>query len=313
MVKRKKAQNPDLESNHFMQVSKPVNFILSVLFIALALCCFVPFVFVVIISFTDQTAIFKNGYQFFPEKWTLEVYKTLFENGAALFNAVFVSIFVTVAGTVIGVLLNALMGYVLSRKRYVFRKAYTMLVFIPMLFNGGLTASYLVNTQLLQMRNSIWALILPLAVNSFYIIVFRTFFTSTVPEELIESAKMDGASQLRTFFRIVIPISLPAMATIGLFLSFGYWNDWQNALLYATGNQKIWPMQFMLMRIEKDVMFLANNPYLSDVTMAQMRQNLPEDGIRMALVVLTVTPIALVYPFFQKYFISGLTVGAVKG
>lgn len=156
MVKRKKEQNPDLESNHFMQVSKPVNFILSVLFIALALCCFVPFVFVVIISFTDQTAIFKNGYQFFPEKWTLEAYKTLFENGAALFNAVFVSIFVTVAGTVIGVLLNALMGYVLSRKRYVFRKAYTMLVFIPMLFNGGLTASYLVNIHVTDSGLPAW-------------------------------------------------------------------------------------------------------------------------------------------------------------
>lgn len=309
----KKKQDQDSESNRFMQVSKPVNVVLSLFFIALALCCFVPFLFVVIISFTDQAVIFKNGYQFWPEKWTIDAYKALFENGMSLLTAVCVSIFVTVVGTMIGVILNALMGYVLSRRNFVLRKAYTMLVFIPMLFNGGLTASYLVNTQMLHLRNSIWALILPLAVNSFYIIVFRTYFTSTVPEELIESAKMDGASQLRTFFRIVIPISLPAMATIGLFLSFGYWNDWQNALLYVTGNQKLWPMQYMLMRIEKDIMFLANNPYLSDVTMAAMRQNLPEDGIRMALVVLTVIPIALVYPFFQRYFISGLTVGAVKG
>lgn len=310
---KKKNKDMDSQSNRFMQVSKPVNGILSIFFIALALCCFVPFLFVVIISFTDQAAIFKNGYQFWPEKWTVNSYITLFENGASLFNAVFVSLFVTIAGTVIGVLLNALMGYVLSRKNFYLRKVYTILVFIPMLFNGGLTASYLVNAQMLNLRNSIWALILPLAVNSFYIIVFRTFFTSTVPEELIESAKMDGATQLLTFFRVVVPISLPALATIGLFLSFGYWNDWQNALLYVTGDQRLWPMQYMLMRIEKDIMFLANNPYLSDMTMAAMRQNLPEDGIRMALVVLTVTPIALVYPFFQKYFISGLTVGAVKG
>lgn len=312
-MRKKKKQDWETGENRFMQVSKPVNMVLSIFFIILALCCFVPFLFVVIISFTDQTSIFKNGYQFFPEKCTLDAYITLFENGASLINAIFISVLVTVAGTMMGVLLNALMGYVLSRKNFALRKAYTMLVFIPMLFNGGLTASYLVNTQLLNLRNSIWALILPVAVNSFYIIVFRTFFTSTVPEELIESAKMDGASQLRIFFKVVIPISLPAMATIGLFLSFAYWNDWQNALLYVVGNQKLWPLQYMLMRIEKDIMFLADNPYLSDMTMAAMRQNLPEDGIRMALVVITVTPIALIYPFFQRYFISGLTVGAVKG
>lgn len=312
-MKKKKHQKREEETNQFMKISKPVNAVLSAVFIILALCCFVPFVFVIIISFTDQGAIVKNGYQFWPDKWSVDSYVTLFENGASLFSALFISVFVTVVGTLIGVLLNALMGYVLSRKTFAFRKAYTMLVFIPMLFNGGLTASYLVNTQLLGLKNSIWALILPLAVNSFYIIVFRTFFTATVPEELIESAKMDGASQLLTFFKVVIPISLPALATIGLFLSFGYWNDWQNALLYVTGEQKLWPMQFMLMRIEKEILFLANNPYLSDMTMAAMRQNLPEDGIRMALVVLTVLPIALIYPFFQKYFVSGLTVGAVKG
>lgn len=309
----KKKQESNAEFSRFTQVSKPVNAVLSIFFVLAALCCFVPFLFVVIISFTDQTAIFKNGYQFWPERWTFGSYTTLFENGGALFNAFFISILVTVLGTAIGVMLNALMGYALSRRNFALRKVYTYLVFIPMLFNGGLTASYLVNTQMLGLRNSIWALILPLAVNSFYIIVFRTFFTATVPEALIESAKIDGASQLRTFFRIVLPISLPALATIGLFLSFGYWNDWQNAQLYVAGKQTLWPMQFMLMRIENDIMFLANNPFLSDMTMAAMRQNLPEDGIRMALVVLTVTPIALIYPFFQKYFISGLTVGAVKG
>lgn len=309
----KKERKLSEEINRFNQISKPANAVLSAIFILLALCCFVPFVFVVIISFTDQTAIYKNGYQFWPEKWTLSSYTTLFENGASLFNAFFISILVTVVGTIIGVLLNSLMGYVLSRQKFALRKAYTWLVFIPMLFNGGLTASFLVNTQLLGLRNSIWALIIPLAVNSFYVIVFRTYFTSAVPEEMIESAKIDGASQLRIFFRVVLPISLPALATIGLFLAFGYWNDWQSAQLYVAGKQVLWPMQLMLMRIENDIMFLANNPYLTDMTMASLRANLPEDGIRMALVVLTVTPIALIYPFFQKYFVSGLTVGAVKG
>lgn len=299
--------------NRFTHVPKYVNVILSVFFIFAAICCFMPFVFVAIISFTDQSSIFKNGYQFWPETWTLSSYTTLFKNSASLLNAVFISVFVTVVGTIIGVILNALMGYVLSRHKFALRNVYTYFVFIPMLFSGGLTASYLVNTQMLGLRNSVWALILPLAVNSFYIIVFRTFFTSTVPEELIESAKIDGATELRIFFGIVVPISKPVMATISLFLSFGYWNDWQNAQLYVNSEQTLWPMQYMLMRIEKDIMFLTNNPYLSDMTMAALRANLPEDGIRMALVVLTVIPIALIYPFFQRYFVSGLTVGAVKG
>lgn len=314
MSKNKKKQKKlSEELNRFNQISKPANAVLSVIFAILALCCFLPFLFVVIISFTDQAAIVKNGYQFWPEIWSVSSYTTLFENGAALLNALAVSVFVTVTGTVIGVLLNALMGYVLSRQKFVLRKAYTYLIFVPMLFTGGLTASFLVNTQLLGLRNSIWALILPLACNSFYVIVFRTYFSSAVPEELIESGKIDGASQLHIFFRVVLPISLPALATIGLFLSFGYWNDWQSAQLYVAGKQALWPIQYMLMRIENDIMFLANNPYLSDTTMAAMRANLPEDGIRMALVTLTVTPIALIYPFFQKYFVSGLTVGAVKG
>lgn len=301
------------EINRFNQISKPANAVLSVIFIVLALCCFIPFVFVVIISFTDQSAIIRNGYQFWPEKWTVSAYVTLFQTSASILNAVLVSVVVTAGGTFIGVLLNALMGYTLSRKNFCFRKIYTYLIFIPMLFTGGLTASFLVNTQLLGLRNSIWALILPQACNSMYIIVFRTYFTSAVPESLIESARIDGASQLHIFLRVVLPISLPAMATIGLFLAFGYWNDWQSAQLYVAARQNLWPIQYVMMRIENDIMFLANNPYLSDVTMAAMRANLPEDGIRMALVTLTVTPIALIYPFFQKYFVSGLTVGAVKG
>lgn len=299
--------------NRFMQISKPTNAVLSLLFVILALMCFVPFLFVVVISLTDQAAIVKNGYQFWPEQWSFHAYKTLFENSYSLLNALFVSVAVTVLGTAIGVILNAVLGYGLSRKKFALQKAYTYLIFIPMLFSGGLTASYLVNTQVMHLRNTIWALILPVAVNSFYIIVFRTFFTTTVPEPIIESAKIDGASQLRIFFKIVLPISKPVMATIGLFLAFGYWNDWQNALLYVNSKQALWPIQFMLMRIEKDILFLANNPYLTGTTMAAMRANLPEDGLRMALVVLTVLPIALVYPFFQRYFVSGLTLGSVKG
>ncbi len=312
-MKREKETKSDDQLSRFNSISKPVNAIFSLIFILIALVCFVPFIFVIIISFTDQKAILQYGYSFFPKQLSLGAYNSLFQNSTAVLTSAFISISVTVCGTTLGVLLNALMGYVLSRRSFVLRNVYTYMIFIPMLFGGGLVASYLVNTRVLYLKDNVLALILPLAVSSFYIIMFRTFFTISVPDSLIESGKVDGASQLKIFFSIVLPISLPAMATIGLFLSFAYWNDWQNALLYVNSTEKLWPLQYMLIRIERDIMFLANNPHLSMMAMADIRSNLPEDGIRMALVVLTVTPIALAYPFFQKYFISGLTIGAVKG
>lgn len=307
------AQASEQGIDRFNRISKPTNALFSSVFILIALFSVIPFLLVIVISFTDQSAIRANGYQFIPSKFSLQAYKSLFQNADTLAYSFFISFIVTISGTVLGVLLNAVMGYALSRQNFRLRKAYTMLIFIPMLFNGGLVASFLVNTQVLHLKDTLWALILPIACNSFYIIVFRTFFTATVPDSLIEAGKVDGASQLRLFFQVVVPISLPALATVGLFLCFSYWNDWQNALLYVSGSPRLWPAQYTLIGIEKDIMFLANNPELSGMGREELLRNLPQDSIRMALVVLTVLPITLAYPFFQKYFVSGLTVGAVKG
>lgn len=293
---------------------KPVtNALFSVVFAVAALACIVPTIFVIIISFTAQSSINLNGYSFFPTAWSVQAYTALFNSSRAIFMAYGVSIVVTVVGTVLGLALTATMGYVLSRKSFRLRKLYTYIVFIPMIFNGGMVANYVVVAQILGLRGNLWSMILPLLVSSFNVIIMRTFFTTTVPDSLIEAGKIDGASQLRIFLQIVLPISLPALATVGLFLTFAYWNDWLQAMLYMQSNQNLWPMQYTLISIEKNLNFLANNPLVSSMATSEILKNMPSDGVRMAMVVLVVVPIACAYPFFQKYFISGLTIGAVKG
>jgi putative aldouronate transport system permease protein len=220
------------------------------------------------------------------------------------------SIGITVVGTLLGLTLISTMGYVLSRPNFKLKKFYTFLIFIPMIFHGGLLSTYVVNTQLLNLKNTYWALILPLCCSSFYVIIMRTFFQTTVPDEIIESGKIDGASQLRIFVQLVLPISLPALATIALFLTFAYWNDWYQASLYIESNQHdLFPLQYVLVNIEKNIQYLANN----DMAMSANNNALPSETMRMAIVVISVVPIMFSYPFFQKYFISGLTIGAVKG
>ena len=296
----------------FNRVSKPMNILFSVVFIFAALCCVIPLIFVVIISFTHKDAIARNGYTFFPDQWSLQAYSTLWDSRESIVRAFGISVLITVVGTVLGLFLNASMGYVLSRSSFKFKGLYTIIVFIPMIFNGGMVSSFLIMTQLLHLRDNLLALILPLAVSSFNIIIMRTFFTTTVPDSLVESGKIDGASQLRIFFQIVLPISLPAMATIGLFLSFAYWNDWWQALMYLN-NQDLYPLQYVLISIERNIDFVTKNAAYMGMSAVEISAKLPQDGVKMALVVIAVLPIACSYPFFQRYFVSGLTIGAVKG
>lgn len=314
MAKEKKVKEKKVLEGlaKFNRVSKPANIIFSIIFIIAALCCVIPLIFVIIISFTDKTSIAAIGYSFFPQKWSLSAYEMLWKSRDSIVRAFGVSIFITVVGTVLGLFLNATMGYVLSRRSFKLRKLYTWLVFIPMIFNGGMVSTYIIYTQLLGLRDNILVLILPLAVSSFNVIILRTFFQTTVPDSLIESGKIDGASQLRIFFQIVLPISLPALATIGLFLCFGYWNDWWNAFMYLN-DPALFPLQYVLINIERSLEFFTKNAAFIGYEAYQLSAMLPEDGMKMALVVVIVLPIACAYPFFQKYFVSGLTIGAVKG
>ena len=293
---------------------KPVtNVMFNLVFILLALVCVLPIIFIFIISITQESVIRTEGYQFYVTAQTIsgEAYKYLWTQRATIAHSLWISVEVTVVGTVLGVALTCLMGYVLSRREYRLNNFLTILVFIPMVFGGGLAASYVVNTQILKLSNTIWALILPLAVSSFNVTIARTFFRTTIPDSIIESARIDGASQGIIFLRIVLPISKPVLATIGLFLAFGYWNDWYQSMLYIKSDS-LQSLQAMLNSMQKDLEFLTKNP-TAGLTQSDMIRQMPQESVRMAIAFVVAVPIACIYPFFQKYFISGLTVGAVKG
>ncbi|MCL2600064.1 MAG: carbohydrate ABC transporter permease, partial [Treponema sp.] len=200
----------------------------------------------------------------------------------------------------------------LSRREYKMQRFFVWFVFIPMIFSGGLVATYFVISQFLRLSDTVWVLILPLAVSSFNVILCKTFFRATIPDSLIESAKLDGASQLRIFFSIVFPLSLPVLATIGLFMSFAYWNDWFTAMLYID-NPSLLSLQAYLNRLLADINFLAQNAAQMGMTQAQLLASMPREAARMAIVIVAIVPIACAYPFFQRYFVSGLMVGAIKG
>lgn len=287
------------------------NNIIAIIFIILAIVCVMPVILVFMVSISSEQSIQDFGYSFWPNEFSSQAYSYLYNSKDSILSAFGVSIIVTVLGTIIGLILNTTIAYALSRKNFKFKSFFTWVIFIPMLFNGGMIPSYIVVSNMLNLKDTIWALILPMAVSSFNIIILRTFFQTTIPDSLIESAKLDGANQLRIFTTIVLPISLPAIATIGLFLTFAYWNDWYNALLYIDNNTLV-PIQALLNRIQEDIAFMNQNVSLLGASAAEILAKLPSESVRMAIVVLVVFPIACSYPFFQKYFISGLTIGAVK-
>lgn len=283
------------------------NIIANIILAVFAIACVFPFIFVIIISLTSEQSLLEHGYSIFPKEWSFEAYKYLFQSGGALAQSYMVTILVTVLGTIINVSMVSTYAYAISRKGFKYRRQFTFLVFFTMLFGGGMVPSYIVMTQVLGLKNTIWALILPLAFNSFNIIVMRTFFQKSVPDSIIESARIDGASEFRIFIKIVIPLALPGIATIALFSTLAYWNDWFNAMLYID-YQNLVPLQHMLMKIEKNMEFIRQNAMLS----GEVMNALPQESVRMAMVVISTLPIACTYPFFQKYFISGLTIGGVK-
>jgi putative aldouronate transport system permease protein len=204
------------------------------------------------------------------------------------------------------------MGYVLSRSEYKLQRFFSWVVFIPMIFNGGLVSQYVVNTQMHCLKNTIWARILPACVTSFNVIVAKTFFRITSPDSMIESAKIDGSTQFTVFFRLVLPLSLPVLATVGLFLTFAYWNDWWLSMLYIE-DTNLYTMQAFLNKLMNDITMLAKLASSGNASQLELLARMPKESARMAVAMVIVIPIACAYPFFQRYFISGLTVGAVKG
>ena len=307
-ARQKKIDKIEAEQCKYNKIKPATNVIFNIILAFLAFLAVVPFVFVIAISLTDEQALRTYGYSFIPKEFSVSSYSYIIKAGSDIIRSYGVTITITVVGTIIGVLLIGTYAYALSRKTYAYRKFFTIVITIPMMFGGGMVATYMIIARLLHLTNTLWALILPMAMNSFNIIVLRTFFNTSIPDAVVESAKIDGASEWRLFFQIVIPMSLPGFATIALFLTLGYWNDWFNALLYIE-ESSLKPLQSLLMSIESNMQFLKSEGLKLGLSV----QDMQEESLRMAIVVISTLPILVAYPFFQRYFVNGLTVGAVKG
>lgn len=282
---------------------------LHIFFIVLCLLFVYPLVLTIVVSFTDNTAIIYNGYSLFPEKWSLDGYRYAFKNHGIV-NAYKVSILTSILGTVISVLIMFLYAYPLSRRDFKKRTPFTYFAYFSTYLSGGLVPWYIMCTQVYGLRNNLWALFVPHLITPAYIIILRTFISSNVPMEMIEAAKIDGASEYRILWQLVFSLAKPGIATIALFKLLGFWNDYYLPMMLIT-DSKLFNLQYYLQvmfeniqRMAEDI--LANSPDMQ-------LEEIPTEATRMAMCVITMGPILLVYPFFQKYFVKGLTVGSVKG
>ncbi len=288
------------------------QYILALILGLYTLFCLLPILLVFVTAFSDDKTIASNGYSFFPEKWSLEGFSYVFKYGSQLFTSYGVTIFITVVGTFLGLFIMSMYAFAVSRKDFRLRKFLSVYILIPMLFSAGQLANYLVFTQSYRLKDSLLLLIFPVMISTMNIIILRTYIQTSIPEELMDSARIDGAGEYRTFFQIVIPLMKPVLASVGFMMATTFWNDWQNAYLYIDSASKN-PLQLLLIRIQRNIEFLLNNKNVSGAALAAIQQGIPEYSATMATVLIVIGPIMIAYPFFQKYFIKGLTVGSVKG
>ena len=274
-----------------------------------ALSCVIPFIVMLSASFTDEATILKTGYGLWPVVFSLTSYNYLLSSAGEILRAYAITFFITIVGTTVSLAINVLLAWPISRTTLRFRNFFNFYVVFTLLFNGGLVPTYLIYTQYLGIKNTIFALIVPnLLLNGFAVMLVRTYFTTSIPNELIESAKIDGAGEFLTFRKIVLPMSLPILATVGLLTALAFWNDWFNGLIYIN-KKELFSLQNVLNRILTDVQFLKSY----NLGSISPGKPLPSETIRMALASIAVVPILCAYPFFQKYFVKGIALGALKG
>jgi ABC-type sugar transport system, permease component len=275
------------------------------------LFCAIPLILLVISSFTDNNTLVMNGYSFFPKKISLAAYQYLFQSSGLILRAYGMSFVVTIMGLIISLTITTMLGYAISRPNIPGKKILTFYVFFTMLFNGGLVPTYLMYTGVFHIKNTILALLIPnLLVRAFYVMLIGSYFKTSLPEEVLEAAMIDGASETQTFSKVAVPMAKPIIATVTLFIMILYWNDWQNGLYYLTTKTELFTIQNLLNRMIQEIQFLSSN--LSAGQTADL-SSIPSGTARMAIAVIGVLPIAIIYPFIQKNFVKGITIGAVKG
>lgn len=286
---------------------KGYTIFLHTFMIILCLLCVVPFILLVIVSLSSETSLLTEGYSFFPEEFSAAAYQYLFAS-PTIYQAYGYSLFVTAVGTAASVVITTLLAYPLAIRELPGRKFFNFAVFFTMLFSGGLVPSYMMWTQTFGIKNTVWAYIIPnLVTNGFIVMIMRTYFETNIPKELLESGRIDGASEFKILLKVVLPVSLPIIATIGLMSGMTYWNDWSNGLYYIT-DKKLYTVQVFLNNM------LLNAQQLDKLSGSHLDMNaLPTTAVRMAVAVAGALPLMCIYPFFQKYFIKGMTIGAVKG
>ena len=287
--------------------------ILSYTLIALvALICLIPFLMVVVGSFTAEKEIIANGFSFFPKELSLEAYKTALKEPMAILRAYGVTASLTVIGTAIGLFIVAMTAYVLQRKDFKWRNKVSFFFYFTTLFSGGLVPWYILMVKYLGLKDSYLSLLLPPLLSVFNIIIMKSYM-SGIPQALTESAKIDGAGDFTIFMKVILPLVKPALATIGMFIALGYWNDWYNSMLFIN-NENLYSLQYYLYKIVNNIE--AYKTILAQAgggTSLGSTINMPSESLKMALTIIVTGPIILVYPFIQKYFVSGVTIGAVKG
>ncbi|MEC0229807.1 carbohydrate ABC transporter permease [Paenibacillus alba] len=280
-------------------------------FLVMCVFCLFPIVLVLIASFTDESILRTGGYTYFPKIWSTAAYRYLFIDINQLFRAYGVTIVITVGGTLTSLFISSLVAYPMSRQDFPYRKILSFYVFFTILLNGGLVPWYLVYTQIIDLRDTIWALMIPgLLMNGFNVLIMRTFFSNSVPLSVIESARIDGAGEWRIFFQLVLPLSVSVLATIGMFTTLAYWNDWFNGLIFIS-DSNYFSVQYLMTKALLNIQFLSS--HTENANSAKLISEMPQNSIIMAMAVIGIGPILISYPFFQKYLVKGLTVGSVKG
>lgn len=304
----KNKQRVTTKTNIKMGKSNKTLMLVCYLLVAIfAILCLFPFALMITSSFMTEKEIITEGYKLFPKHWSLSAYRYLLDNPTKLLSAYQVTITITVVGTVIGLFIMSMAGYVLNRKDFKYRNFFSFFIYFTTLFSGGLVPTYILYVRYLNLKDNLWALILPGLVSAWSIFLMRNFMKS-IPDELYESATMDGAGPFKIYLKVFMPLALPSLATIGLFLALGYWNEWYNASLYIDSATK-YPLQYYLQKMinQTSIDSLTSLGHVIDAA------SVPTQSVKMATAVLATGPIILLYPFVQRFFVSGLTVGSVKG